>query len=282
MTYLAGMLQMPSEWVFGSPVQLAPEAVAEFFDLAVKIADQGQSWPILEQFKSAFGVASRSSSASWALNDLSDAMDAAAENAPTFISSFWQGVVRVGERNPSHPLPKEHVLNIILLRHGLPYEVQPPALVLRSGPSSPVVSVPEASVGDKAKALIEAALAQADMFLLENKPRQAVQEVLWLLETVSTAFAGQEYGGGTVEGKYFNEIVRDLRKHNHGSVLAQAGAWMTTLHGFLSSPSGGGVRHGTHLATGRDMKLHEATLFCNLTRSYIGYLLAEFSLLSTS
>ena len=48
---------MPSEWVFGSPVQLAPEAVAEFFDLAVKIADQGQSWPILEQFKSAFGVA---------------------------------------------------------------------------------------------------------------------------------------------------------------------------------------------------------------------------------
>jgi hypothetical protein len=52
---------------------------------------------------------------------------------------------------------------------------------------------------------------------------------------------------------------------------------MKTLHGFLSSPSGGGVRHGAHLSGKTELKLHEATLYCNLTRSYIGYLLAELA-----
>lgn len=271
------MLQMPSEWVFGSPGELPSEAVSEFFDLAVKISEQGESWSILELFKAQFGGTGQSSSQSWAVSDLRHFMDASAQNAPTFIASFWRGMDRVGQRYPSHPLPKEGVINAILSKHSVPYVVQPPALLPLDGYSPPVVSVPEATVDEKAKVLIEGALAQADMFLLDNKPRQAVQEVLWLLETVSTAFAGQAYGGGVVEGKYFNKIVRDLQKQNHGTVLAQAGSWMTALHGFLSSPSGGGVRHGTHLATGKDLTLHEATLFCNLTRSYVGYLLAELS-----
>lgn len=270
------MLQMPSEWVFGSPGPLTDSAVVEFFDLATKISEQGDSWTIVELFKTEFGSVHRSSSESWAVSDLREAMGAAAINAPAFIGSFWRGMERVQARTPQHPLPDEHVLNSILQKNGVAYEVRPPHLIARGGQAAPVVAVPP-SADEGAKALIEASLEQAEKFLLENKPRQAVQEILWLLETVSTAFAGQEYEGGTVEGKYFNEIVRDIRKHSRGSVLAQAGSWMTTLHGFLSSPSGGGVRHGTRLAANRDLKLHEATLYCNLTRSYIGYLLAELA-----
>lgn len=101
-----------------------------------------------------------------------------------------------------------------------------------------------------------------------------------MLETVSTAFEGRESGGGTVEGKYFNTIVRDLRKLNDGKALGEVLGWIAKLHGFLSSPSGGGVRHGVHLSNGRPISLHEAQLYCNLTRSYLGYLMTEFDQLS--
>lgn len=47
------------------------------------------------------------------------------------------------------------------------------------------------------------------------------------------------------------------------------------MHGFLSSPTGGGVRHGTQMAVDVSPTLKEAHLYCNLTRSYINYLLAE-------
>ena len=48
------------------------------------------------------------------------------------------------------------------------------------------------------------------------------------------------------------------------------------MHGYLSSPTGGGVRHGTDLGRGVYLDIPEARLFCNLTRSYISFLLAEY------
>ena len=76
---------------------------------------------------------------------------------------------------------------------------------------------------------------------------QAVQEILWLLETVSTAFQGFPVGEGTIQGKYFNKIADELKLHRKGQVAEQAIGWMKTLHGYLSSPTGGGVRHGATL-----------------------------------
>jgi hypothetical protein len=269
------MLQLPPEWVFGSPGALPSAAVEEFLSLILRVANQGESWAVLEHFKSAFGTSSRSSSASWALSDLRDAMDRSAENAPVFIANFWKARAGMATQHPNHSLPDERVVNALLTKHQMPFEVKPPHLIQRHGQPAPIVKVPEASVGESAKALINRSLGEADRFLQEGKPRQAVQEVLWLLETVSTAFEGRTSGRGTVQGKYFNDIIRDLRRNNDGTVLAQAGGWMKTLHGFLSSPSGGGIRHGAQLSGTSELKLHEATLYCNLTRSYIGYLLAE-------
>lgn len=59
--------------------------------------------------------------------------------------------------------------------------------------------------------------------------------------------------------------------------MNQVLAWITTLHGFLSSPTGGGVRHGTQLAAEVTPTLAQAHLYCNLTKSYINYLLAELA-----
>lgn len=255
------------------------EAANAFNSLIHTIAGQtDSSWAVFELFKAKFsGGYSRSSSESWAVSDLHTGMMAVAENAPAFISAFWDGCEQIRTDYPEVGLPDADVINQILYEHELPYELRPPALLARH-PQTPIaVQAPEQSVGEQAYALIHASLDQADRLLLEQRPRQAVQEILWLLETVATAFQGHESGTGTVEGKYFNEIVRNLRKNNHGSALAEALGWMSKMHGFLSSPGGGGVRHGTQLAANVSPSVREAHLYCNLTRSYINYLLAELA-----
>lgn len=258
---------------------MSPDAANAFNSLVHTIAGQtDSSWSIFELFKAKFsGGYSRSSCESWAISDFHTCMMAAADNAPTFISAFWDGCEQVSLDHPEVGLPDSDVINQILYEHELPYELRPPALLARH-PQTPIeVRAPEQSVGEQAYALIHASLDEADRLLLEQRPRQAVQEILWLLETVATAFRGQESGIGTIEGKYFNEIVRNLRNNNRGSALAEALGWMSKMHGFLSSPGGGGVRHGTQLASDVSPSIREAHLYCNLTRSYINYLLAELA-----
>ncbi|SPZ48216.1 Uncharacterised protein [Agrobacterium tumefaciens] len=55
---------------------------------------------------------------------------------------------------------------------------------------------------------------------------------------------------------------------------------MMTLHGYLSSPTGGGVRHGVDLKEGLALEIDEARLYCNLIRSYLTFLIAEHERLS--
>jgi hypothetical protein len=273
------MLQMPSNWRFGNPGEMSVEAMHDFRSLIEKISAQGDSWSILETFKSRFnGGASPSSSESWASSDLDNAMRSARSNAPAFIDAFWTGVQEISQSHPAHGLPDEHSVNAILVTHGEPYELRASQLIPRQVIGAPVVvNVPPASVDEKARALIEASLARAGDLLNQQHPRQAVQEILWLLETISTAFDGRETSVGTIEGKYFNAIVRELIKHGSGGTRAQVAKWISSLHGYLSSPSGGGVRHGTDLNAVVEISMHEAMLYCNLTKSYIDYLLAELA-----
>lgn len=272
-------LTMPTAWRYGSTAPMPVAAVNAFNSLVHSIASQSEaSWSIFELFKAKFsGGYSSSSSESWAISDLHSAMMAASDNAPVFISAFWDGCAQVQTKHPEVGLPDADVINQILYEHEVPFEVRPPALVSRHPQMPIVVQTPQKTLSERAHELIHASLDQADRLLLEQRPRQAVQEILWLLETVSTAFQGQESGSGTVEGKYFNEIIRAMRKNNGGSALAEALGWMTKMHGFLSSPRGGGVRHGTQLAADVSPTLREAHLYCNLTRSYINYLLAELA-----
>ncbi|MFT8711961.1 hypothetical protein [Komagataeibacter rhaeticus] len=55
---------------------------------------------------------------------------------------------------------------------------------------------------------------------------------------------------------------------------------MTTLYGFLSSPTGGRVRHGADITNTAEMPRGDAELYCNLIRSYLGYLIAEHDRIS--
>ena len=74
--------------------------------------------------------------------------------------------------------------------------------------------------------------------------------------------------------------MRELRDKGGSVTLERAMEWIAAMHGYLSSPSGGGVRHGLDLQVGVEISRNEALLFTNLIRSYLSFLLAEHERLS--
>jgi len=281
------MLNFDTSWRFNSPGEIPAHVSGAFSSLIGKIAAQGDRQTMLEHFKAYFANAAGltstwSSSASWAETDLGNYMQGACENAPLFIEAFYDACIAFREGNPQLGVPDVAFMNRILADNEVGYEIQPPDLICLTAHEKIVVPERHASLDEQAQELIQRSLTQSEQLLSEGRGRPAVQEILWLLETVSTAFRGLDVGAGTVEGKYFNKIADDLRRHHKGQVLEQVLAWMTTLHGYLSSPTGGRIRHGSDLKTASDIQPNEARLFCNLTRSYISFLTTEHARLSKS
>jgi hypothetical protein len=202
-------------------------------------------------------------------------MDKAANNAPLFIEAFYDGCNDLHERDPDIVVPDVARINRVLSENSAGFEIRLPDLVF--GNLQPPISVPERppSLDQQAQEIIQQSLKTSERLLSEGNDRPAVQEILWLLETVSTAFRDLDVGDGTVQGKYFNKIAEDLCRFQKGTTLNQVLNWITALHGYLSSPTGGGVRHGADLRSGISVQPNEARLFCNLIRSYVSYLMAE-------
>jgi hypothetical protein len=279
------MLNFPTEWRFESPGRLSDDAIREVSELIGKIAANGTSWDILESFKSSFAAAcgtssSWSSSERWAQSDLDGYMQAAAGNAPLFIQAFYDTSEVL--KAAGTPVPDIAFINRILAKGNAGYEIHPPNLIVVAsdrGIIEPVQRSP--SLDQQAQNAIRSSLATSEQFLQQGKNRPAVQEVLWLLETLSTAFQGIDTATGTVQGKYFNKIIADLRSRHSGKTLDLVLEWCTSLHGYLSSPTGGGIRHGVNILRA-DLTLqdHEARLFCNLIRSYIFFLIDEHARLT--
>ncbi len=236
-------------------------------------------YSILEHFKKHFcracgTVYGSSSNESWAESDLQRHASEASHNAPLFIEALYDACKSCVY--PDVLAPDIDMINTVLSEHGIGFEIRPPHLVLRET-EAPLVEVMKTppTLAEKAIEVIEESLRCSEKLLSNGQGREAVQETLWLLETVSTAFRGMDTGSNTVEGKYFNEIVKELRDSNQGPTFKRVLVWMDNLHGYLSSPTGGGVRHGLDLNAGVAISGNEARLLCNLIRSYIIFLLVE-------
>ena len=201
-------------------------------------------------------------------------MTVAAENAPLYIEAFYDSCEALERHNPEMEIPGVSRINCILSKTGSDFQINPPKLIAtRELVSIPVPNqVP--SLDARAEVSIEEALHASDRALSEGNGRQAIQEVLWLLETISTAFRSEEILDGSIQGQYFNKIIGELQQHQHGH-RKQILGWMMTLHGYLSSPTGGGVRHGIDLNEGQELPINEARLYCNLIRSYLTFLISE-------
>ncbi len=270
------MLDFEESWRFTSPGEVPEEACREIFAFACTTAKLGERWQLFEMFKMYFAQAAgvqyfRSSDSGWAKTHLEDLMFKAAKNAPLFIEAFWDACDEARQAGAAGP--DADALNRVLAKHRTGFEVHPPRLI-RSGAETAPEPVRAKSIGERADGVIQDSLKESERLLSEGRNKQAVQEVLWLLETVSTAFKGTGTSSGSVEGKYFVRIVKDLRKLHRGNTLEQVLKWIEQLYGYLSSPTGGGVRHGTDIADPKDLEDHEARLFCHLVREYIRFLLA--------
>jgi hypothetical protein len=276
-------MKMEGAWRFDSPGALPREAVIEFDTLVGKVAAQGNRWAILEHFKRYFAgacgsTANGSSSESWAESDLNNLIWQAADNAPLFIEAFYEGCESL--RGDDFTLPEVSRINRILADHQAGFEIRLPAIVA-FGIHKPI-PVPERyqSLDEQAQDLVQQSFRDSERLLSEGHPRQAVQEILWLMESVLTAFKGLSAGETTIEAKYFNKIAIELRTRMKGQTIEQVLTWLTTLHGYLSSPTGGGVRHGVDLKSGVTINADEGRLYCNLIRSYVTFLMAEHERLS--
>lgn len=273
------MLQFEGKWRYDSPGSAEREVVWEFRELIDKICGQGRRKRILEHFKSHFASAAGSSYYSssdegWASTDLDSLMSEASENAPLFIEAFYNACEELEKSSPEMEMPGVGRINRILTDAGSGFQIDLPKLIATR--THVPVAVPDEvpSLDTEAKRAIEEALEASERLLDQGNARQAVQEALWLLETFSTAFRSEKVLDGSIHGRYFNKIVEELRRHgqSHQKRIFQ---WMMNLHGFLSSPTGGGVRHGVDLNEGRELGITEARLYCNLIRSYLTFLIAE-------
>jgi hypothetical protein len=190
-----------SSWRFDSPGRIPRGVADEFSRLIGQIAGPGDTQSILERFKSGFASAAGSestmwsSSVSWARTDLETYMDQAGANAPLFIEAFYEACESLRSENVD--VPDLALINRILVNHEAEYEVRPPNLILR-GDTGEAVEVPAKppSLDHEARETIQKSLAASEQFFSAGQYRQAVQEVLWLLETVSTAFQGIDTGTG--------------------------------------------------------------------------------------
>lgn len=273
------MLQFDGRWRYDSPGPVESGVEDAFLDLVNRIAGQAPRKSILEHFKTRFAAASNtqywpSSNERFAAEDLAAVMSEAAANAPLFIEAFWLGCEELRPRHPGMVLPDAGRINRILTDTNAGYQLDPPMLVATRVHIPISVPAPPPSLDVQACSLIEQALQASERALAEGNGRQAVQEVLWLLETISTAFRSPDVFDGTIQGHYFNKIIGELqlRGRGHQEKILQ---WMMTLHGYLSSPTGGGVRHGVDLKEGLALGIEEARLYCNLIRSYLTFLMAE-------
>ena len=273
-------LEFDASWRFEAPPGEVPnKLINEFSTLIARIATHRPGQSTLEHFKAYFAAAAgttstRSSNAGWAQSDLDSYMQQASLNVPIFIEAFFDGCEAF--RRAGVAVPDVHLINRLIAESDVPYRIVPPELVFTGQGVAPVaVRNTTPSLDKQALEVLQNAISLSEQLLAEGKGRQAVQEILWVLETIATAFRGQDTETGTVQGKYFNKILADLRTQNKGTHLRQVLSWTLKLHGYLSSPTGGGIRHGADLAAIQPLQLHEARLFCNLIRSYVGFLIDE-------
>jgi len=281
------MLKFDARWRFTPPQdgeyknsKIPRKALDEFLSAIEKIAAHGERWNVFEQFKIVYSAACgesymRSTGESWAESDMSFVVKQAAENAPVFLDAFYEACEKL--RTPDFFAPDAAMINDLCRKHKIGYVLRPPELLLRE--SAGDVAVPVSghyqSLAAKAAEQLQESLQRSEKLLSEGHYREAVQETLWVLESLSTTFRGIKGENGIVKGKYFNEIVRDLEIISRGSTMKIVLEWIKSVHGYLSSPTGGGVRHGLDLNEGVPIDSAEARLFCNLIRSYVSYLIVK-------
>jgi hypothetical protein len=266
--------------------KIPPDAVEDFFGILTRAANRtGDAEEVYYTIRAAFSEAMglpvyRSSSMYFAAGDARTAMERAAENAPVFISAFYGTCKQIKKQFGTKMAPSVPVMNRLLDMHRLGYVIAPPNLALRE--QVEVVPVRSSTVLQQAQVRFRDAIERSRQLLEEDKGDEAVTQIWWLLESIVLSFSGCNMNGQEIGGTYFNEVSKSLKRGaGDAAVMGAVARWLEALQSYLSGPGEAGIRHGRHLHM-EGLKRHEAELFCNLTRSYISYLLSEYEILTAS
>jgi hypothetical protein len=105
-----------------------------------------------------------------------------------FIEALYEACEQLQRTHPDYAVPDVAMINCVLAEHNTGYQLSPPELVSDSGQHMIEVPPQAPSFEFQAKQLIQHSLEQSERLLAEGRDRQAVQEVLWLLETETRHF----------------------------------------------------------------------------------------------
>lgn len=279
------MLRFDSAWRYEAPATVCPAIVNKVMeDIIQRIAAECSNKHIFETFKRRFAHASGSpagdsSDESWARTDLWDVMKRTADkNVVLFIEALYDGLCDIHKMQVNAQIPPLNYINTILKPTG--FAIKEPDFLVSASDYKPIqVPARTPSFDMKANEIIQASLRKSEKLLDAGNHRSAVQEVYWLLESITTAFRGVQIADSNIKGKYFSKIIEEMRHLNRHKTLDQVSGWLINIYGYLSAPGGGGVRHGADILNYDELTPGEARLFCDLARSYISYFLNEYSLL---
>ncbi|MBD2244152.1 hypothetical protein [Nostoc sp. FACHB-888] len=199
-------LQFPNSWRFkSSPDSIIPNSAIDEFEKLIGIIAKGNRWELLEYFKECFAHAIGSTSVwstseSWASTDLRSYLEDAAKNPPLFLEAFYEACENLRDK---YAIPDIERINSICLEYKIAYQIYPPKLVkLCEGEEAIPVSESSPTLTESARQLISESLSRSEQLLIENRPREAVQELYWILESITTAFRGEQLLSVTIKGKY--------------------------------------------------------------------------------
>jgi len=281
-------LIFPGKWRYKPPIndqyiteRIPDNAITDFIKIITSVATQGKRQELLEHYKGYFcracGTAHFfSTDEGWSETDLCTFARQAAENAPLFIEAFYDASQSLNIDGSSSFVPDVEIINNILAQHKIGYSINPPRLELMPSDEKIIpIDEPSKTINDQAIEKIAQSLSRSVELLHAGKPSEAVQKSLWILETFSTAFKGLKVNSRTITGKYFNTIITEMKNANPNTSSNIIMSWMSQMHGYLSSTTGGGVRHGADINEVTELNRNEAQLFCNLISSYLNYLINE-------
>jgi hypothetical protein len=137
-------------------------------------------------------------------------MAEAAKTPELFVEAFYDAceALRIDDK---YELPSIDLMNEILREQHVLLEIRPPRLVRTATTAHVQRPAPPPTLAEGAWTIIRKSMQRAEDLLGENRPKEAVQEMLWILESIATTFRGANLSTGTIQGRYFNEIARELR-----------------------------------------------------------------------
>jgi hypothetical protein len=283
-------MDFPNAWRWSSPkvpapyVSTIPESVLEeLVSLATRLSafsDKGEKAG-LETFKarvcSALGRAySESSSGSWTHTDLVALSNELSLNPPLLIEAYVTAAKLLTDGKGQPVLVDPAPINVILERGSVGFVVRGDSIVLRGGVEPDISPAP--TLIEQSNQELAAAWTRAEELLGEGQNREAVTAIWWVVESVLTVFKGRKVGSSVVEGAYFNEILKSLKKAAPNTFIRLSLSLSAQLQELLSDPKKAAVRHGGTFDMAR-MSPREARLLIDLAKAFARFFCAEYEAL---